>query len=58
MSLYILENYTNKEEGDPKLEKLNEDEVFKIIQKEGEEELTNRKKIAIYKYGECMIDWS
>ena len=56
---YLIIWYDKDEEVKGTMEVLYKDEdVFEILQKEGEKTQKDRRNFAIYKLGKCIIDWS
>jgi len=50
---FLVEDYTGTKEGeDPKIQVVDEDEIWEVI------EATREKMIAVWKIDKCVLDWS
>lgn len=59
MTDYLIKNYSAKDDkGKPSFRIVNEDELFVILQDFHEELNENKEKIAVYKLGDCVLDFS
>ena len=57
MNDYLVITYDGDK--DPKLERMTEAEMFKLVQDERcDRDDDNRRKFAVYRIGECVFDFS
>jgi len=59
-SYYLVYDFGDKDvEGLPKITEVNEKKIFEILDRaHANDDDAAMKKIAVYKLGNCLIDWS
>ncbi|NVM22872.1 MAG: hypothetical protein HWN68_13955 [Desulfobacterales bacterium] len=51
---YLIYDYGNKIKNEPQIREVDEDELWKIVQNA----VDKLPKIAVYRIGDCIFDWS